>query len=84
MKKFYTNEKEVRIKMNNGCIISGIINIGGHDRVSDTVDDTTKSVLILYKATSALHHKGAAFIIPKTSIAYVEPIEKMKIMEDNE
>jgi len=84
MKKFYTNEKAARIKMNNGSIISGIINIRSHDRLSDAVDDTTKSVLILYNATSALHDKGAVFIIPKTSIAYVEPIEKMKIMEDNE
>ena len=81
IKRYSVNDKVARVKLLDGSMLSGAVNIGDHDRLSDCCNDASKLCLIVYKGTGGVHDRGGVFIIPKTSISYVEPIEKKKLEE---
>jgi len=71
-KKFKVNTKNITLRTADGSTLSGKINIGEKERVSDVFTKTDNPFVVLFDAASA-HGCGRVFFINKSHIVWVEP-----------
>ena len=67
--------KPVTIKLKDGTVISGKLNIGDYTRVSDLFKQSSEQYLVLAEA----EHRGSSgkvVIVNKSEIVWVEPEDK--------
>jgi hypothetical protein len=70
--KFKVNTKNITIRTADGSTLSGKINIGEKERVSDVFTKTDNPFVVLFDAATA-NGCGRVFFINKTHIVWVEP-----------
>jgi len=70
--KFKVNTKNITIRTADGSTLSGKINIGAKERVSDVFTRTENPFVVLFDAASA-DGCGKVFFINKSHIVWVEP-----------
>jgi len=85
-KSFKIRERIVRIKLVDGSLINGQVNVAhdpGYDRLSDLVRATDNSFLVLFNVTlygreteNSVRHK--TLFVNKTHILWIEPDEEQK------
>ncbi len=71
-KKFKVNTKNITLRTADGSTLSGKVNIGEKERVSDLFTKTDNPFVVLFDAATA-HGCGRVFFINKTHIVWVEP-----------
>ena len=71
-KDFEVNTKNITIRTADGSTLSGKINIGEKERVSDVFTKTDNPFVVLFDAATS-HGCGRVFFINKTHIVWVEP-----------
>ncbi|MDD9304668.1 MAG: hypothetical protein HUK40_20915 [Desulfobacter sp.] len=85
-KAFFLKERIVRLKLFDGTLINGQVNISrnhGYERLSDFISDKKDPFLVvfnatLYDKTIENSEKNKTLFVNKTHILWVEPDEEQK------
>ena len=66
-------ERVCAIRLSDGTVVGGVVNIGGHDRLSDFLLDQSTDFVVLFKVNANIGSK--VMMINKKHIVYIEPME---------
>jgi len=69
---FKVNTKNITIRTADGSTLTGKVNIGEKERVSDVFTKTDNPFVVLFDAATT-HGSDRVFFINKTHIVWVEP-----------
>ena len=69
--------KKVLVRMNDGTIISGEVNIHGNDRISDLFTTDPRPFLTIFNVKYR-NMKDLTIIVNKRSISFVIPFDKIE------
>jgi hypothetical protein len=70
--KFKVNKRNITIRTADGSTLSGMINIGEKERVSDVFTKNDNPFVVLFDAATPVG-TGRVFFINKSHIVWVEP-----------
>ena len=75
---FEIKESRCSVHMFDGRTITGIININPMGRLSDVFTQDQSPFVVVYDATIGDDHRHRTFILNKSGISWVEPVERKK------
>jgi len=75
-KQYKMNSKHISIRTADGSTLSGKVNIGEKERVSDLFTKTDNPFVVLFDAATSEGY-GKVFFINKNHIVWVEPEDNL-------
>jgi len=76
---FEVKESRCAVHMFDGRTITGKININPMGRLSDVFTQDQSPFVVIYDATIGDDHRHRTFILNKSGISWVEPVEPEKL-----